>query len=478
MAFDFDSFIDMVWEFDDYFWFIPLVLIVALGLYSTVKFRAVQFTELKEMLKVTFSLEKDKKDKITPFHIFWVSMGNRIGVGNIVGPITAIIFGGPGAILWMWIFATLGGATSFVETTVGQIFKSKDDNGDYIGGPAHNVAKGMRSKKFGIIIAVLMIAVYIGGYVLSEIATISSSFVSAYDFEFNTLVIAFILVVIAILVAIGGFKGVARASVLIVPFMAVGWVILSIVIIMMNADGIPGAIGSIFTCAFNVPSAVSGGIGAMIVWALRRGIWSNEAGEGTITNISSSAHVPHPAKQGLSQSFGVLFDTIISTMTALVILSFFNGDYEALAASAATFDNGSMPLLQFVMGETIGGIAPTLVFFFMFLFAITCFMGDYVIGMNNLKFITEDKRVKIALIIVTIAIVFFSAYSGSEGLYAIMDVLLGVCGVVNCIVMFKLSKYAYEAFKDYRRQKAEGIEDPIFHKSALSDSTGVTEWDD
>jgi len=130
------------------------------------------------------------------------------------------------------------------------------------------------------------------------------------------------------------------------------------------------------------------------------------------------------------------------------------------------------------MGETIGGIAPTLVFFFMFLFAITCFMGDYVIGMNNLKFITEDKRVKIALIIVTIAIVFFSAYSGSEGLYAIMDVLLGVCGVVNCIVMFKLSKYAYEAFKDYRRQKAEGIEDPIFHKSALSDSTGVTEWDD
>lgn len=478
MSFDFDSFIDMVWEFDDYFWFIPLVLIVALGLYSTVRFGAVQFTELKEMFKVTFSLEKGSRDKITPFHVFCVSMGNRIGVGNIVGPITAVIFGGPGAILWMWIFATLGGATSFVETTVGQIFKSKDENGDYIGGPAYNVAKGLKSRKLGVAIAVLMIAVYIGGYVLSEIVTISSSFVGAYSFDYNTLVIALVLVVIAVLVAIGGFNGVAKASVLIVPFMALAWIILSLVIILMNAGGLPDAIVSIFTCAFNVPSAVSGGIGAMIVWALRRGVWSNEAGEGTITNISSSAHVPHPVKQGLSQSLGVFFDTIVSTMTALVVLSFFKGDYDDLAALAASFGNESMPLLQFVMSDTLGGVAPTVVFIFMFLFAITCFMGDFVIGMNNLKFITPNKKVKIALIIITIGIVFFSAYYGSEGLYAIMDVLLGVCAIANCYMMFRLSKYAIEAFKDYRKQKAEGIDDPVFHKSALSDSSGVTEWDD
>jgi len=478
MSFDFDSFIDIVWEFDDYFWFIPLVLIVALGLYSTVRFGAVQFTELKEMFKVTFSLEKGSRDKITPFHVFCVSMGNRIGVGNIVGPITAVIFGGPGAILWMWIFATLGGATSFVETTVGQIFKSKDENGDYIGGPAYNVAKGLKSRKLGVAIAVLMIAVYFGGYVLSEIVTISSSFVGAYSFDYNTLVIALVLVVIAVLVAIGGFNGVAKASVLIVPFMALAWIILSLVIILMNAGGLPDTIVSIFTCAFNVPSAVSGGIGAMIVWALRRGVWSNEAGEGTITNISSSAHVPHPVKQGLSQSLGVLFDTIVSTMTALVVLSFFKGDYDDLAASAASFGNESMPLLQFVMSDTLGGVAPTVVFIFMFLFAITCFMGDFVIGMNNLKFITPNKKVKIALIIITIGIVFFSAYYGSEGLYAIMDVLLGVCAIANCYMMFRLSKYAIEAFKDYRKQKAEGIDDPVFHKSALSDSSGVTEWDD
>jgi AGCS family alanine or glycine:cation symporter/putative sodium/glutamine symporter len=404
-------------------------------------------------------------------------MGNRIGVGNIVGPITAIIFGGPGAILWMWIFATLGGATSFVETIVGQIFKSKDDKDGYIGGPAYNVAKGMNSRKLGVIIAALMIAVYFGGYNLSAVTSISSSFKGAYDFEYNTLVIALVLAAIAVVVAIGGFKGVAKASVLIVPIMALGWVILSIAIIVMNIGGLPDAIASIFACAFNVPSAVGGGVGAMIIWALRRGVWSNEAGEGTITNISSSAAVSHPVKQGLSQSLGVFFDTIISTMTALVVLSFFSGDYEALIAAVASFGNGSMPLLQFVMSDTLGGIAPTLVFIFVFLFAITCVMSDYVIGMNNLSFITKDRKVRFALIIISVFIVFFSAYYGSEGLLAIMDVLLGVCGIVNCFVMFKLSKYAIEAFNDYRRQKAEGIDDPVFHKSALSDPSGVTEWD-
>ena len=470
-----ESFIDQVWEFDDILWNIPFALIITLGIYSTLKFKGVQFVQIKEMFRVTFSLEKGAKDKITPFHVFCVSMGNRIGVGNIAGPITALMMGGPGAIFWMWVFATLGGATSFVETTVGQIFKSKDSNGDYLGGPAHNVAKGLRSRKLGILMACLMIAVYVSGYILSEISTISTAFTGAYQFEYNNLVIAFILAVFAFMVALGGFKRVAQISIYVVPAMAVGWVILALVVILMNIGGLPQAIYAIFNCAFNLPATLGGGVGAMLTIALRRGIWSNEAGEGTITNISSSANVEHPAKQGLSQSIGVLFDTAISTMTALIILCYFNGNYDAMMGLGI---EDSMPLLQHVMGATIGGFAPTLVFFFMFLFAITCFMGDYVIGENNLKFITEDIKARIGLVLVTISVVFFAAYFGSDGLYAIMDVMLAICGIVNCIVMFKLGKYAYEAFVDYNRQKKEGIENPVFHKSALSDSTGVTEWDD
>ncbi len=469
-----ESLMDAVWEFDDYLWYVPFALIICLGIYSTIRLKGLQITNIAEMCKVTFSMERSGKNKVSPFQVFCMSMGNRIGVGNIAGPITALLMGGPGAIFWMWVFATLGGATSFVETTVGQIFKSRDDKGDFIGGPAHNVAKGLKSKRLGMLIAFLMIAVYIGGYVLSEISTISTSFSGAYDFQYSSLVIAFILCVIAVLVITGGFKRVAKASALVVPVMAVLWVGMCLVVMLMNYAGIPEAVSSIFSCAFNVPATVGGGVGAMLTIAMRRGIWSNEAGEGTITNISSSADVPHPAKQGLSQSLGVLFDTAISTMTALMVLSFFT-DYDALVATGI---EDSMPLLEHVMGSTLGGIAPTLVFFFMFLFAITSFMGDYVIGENNLKFITKDKKARVCLMLLTIGVVFFSAYFGSDGLYAIMDVLLAICGAVNCVVMFKLGKYALEAYQDYREQKAAGVKDPVFHKSALSDPSGVTEWDD
>ena len=470
----FESFIDTVWEFDDYLWYIPFALIICLGIYSTIKLKGIQFIHLPEMFKITFSREKTGKDQISPFHVFCMSMGNRIGVGNIAGPITALLMGGPGAIFWMWIFATLGGATSFVETTVGQIFKNKDENEGFIGGPAYNVFNGLGSRKFGLILAGLMIAVYIGGYVLSEISTISTSFTGAYDFQYNNLVIAFILVAIAVLVVTGGFKRVAKASALVVPAMALLWIVLCIVVMCMNIDGVPNAIVSIFDCAFNIPATVGGGVGAMLTIAMRRGIWSNEAGEGTITNISSSADVTHPVKQGLSQCLGVLFDTLISTMTALVVLSFFT-DYDALVATGI---EDSMPLLEHVMSSTIGGIAPSFVFFFMFLFAITSFMGDYVIGENNLRLITKEKKAKYGLIALTLAVVFFAAYFGTDGLYAIMDVLLAICGIVNCFVMFKLGKYALEAYTDYREQKKRGVEDPVFHKSCLSDPSGVTAWDD
>ncbi len=470
----FESFMDTVWEFDDYLWYVPFALIICLGLYSTFRLKGIQFTRLAEMFKITFSREKTGKDKVSPFQVFCMSMGNRIGVGNIAGPITALLMGGPGAIFWMWVFATLGGATSFVETTVGQIFKRRDENGDFVGGPAYNVFSGIGSKRLGLLLAALMIAVYIGGYVLSEISTISTSFTGAYDFEYNSLVIAFFLLVVAVLVVTGGFRRVAKASAIIVPIMALLWVALCLSVMLMNAGGIPDAISSIFTCAFSVPATVGGGVGAMLTIAMRRGIWSNEAGEGTITNISSSADVSHPVKQGLSQSLGVLFDTLISTMTALVILSYFSG-YDELVATGI---EDSMPLLEYVMRSTVGGLAPSLVFIFMFLFAITSFMGDYVIGANNLKLITDDRRAKAGLIALTLAVVFLSAYFGTDGLYAIMDVLLAVCGVVNCIVMFKLGKYALEAYDDYRRQKSEGTENPVFHKSCLSDPSGVTAWDD
>ena len=466
------SIADTIWEIDDYLWYIPFVLIIALGLYSTIRFKGIQFTKLKEMFRITFSKTKGEKNEsgITPFHVFCVSMGNRVGIGNIAGPVTAILTGGPGAIFWMWVFAALGGATSFVESTIGQLFKSRGHDGISKGGPAYNISKGLQWKKLGVVVAFLMILMYIVGYISSEVTAISEAFCGAFQFENNSLILAIVMTVIAGIVAIGGFKGVAKASAYIVPFMALGWFALCIVVIVMNFSNLGNAFAMIFGYAFNPPAFVGGLAGSLIV-GMRRGIWSNEAGIGTITNVSSMADVDHPAQQGLSQSLGVLFDTIICTLTAFVVLTF--GGFDA----TIQITDDSMPYLQSIFEGAIGSIAPTLVFIFVFLFAITCFMGDFVIGENNLRFITESKKAKIGIIVLVMVVVFISCFWASDTAFAVLDVLLAICGVINCIAIFKLFNRAVEVYKDYREQKSKGIEEPKFHKDALSDDTGVTEWD-
>lgn len=461
---------DLLWEIDDYLWYIPFVLIAALGIFATVKFKGVQFTQLKEMCRVTFSREKKENASVAPFHVFCVSMGNRVGIGNIAGPVTAIIFGGPGAIFWMWVFAALGGATSFLESTIGQLFKSKDADGGYEGGPAFNVSKGLNMKKFGLFIAFLMILMYIVGYISSEVSAISEAFCEAFVFDNNSLILAIVMTVMTLIIALGGFNRIARISSIVVPFMAVAWLIICVVVICINFSGLGNAFVMIFKYAFSPPAFVGGFLGALL-WGMRRGIWSNEAGIGTITNVSSKADVLHPAAQGLSQSLGVLFDTIICSLTAFVILSYSGFD------ASVQITQDSMPYLQSVFTDALGDIASILVFFFIFLFAVTCLMGDYVIGENNMRFITSNKYAKIAIIVLTMVVVFISCFFASDAVFAVLDILLAIVGVINVFVIFKLSKRAVEAYRDYRRQKEEGIKEPEFHKSALSDDTGVTEWD-
>jgi len=462
--------VDLLWEFDDYLWFIPFVLIILLGLYSTLRFKGIQFTQLREMCKITFSRDKKDKGKVTPFHVFWVSMGNRVGIGNIAGPVTAILTGGPGAIFWMWIFATLGGATSFVESTIGQLYKSKDSEGNYKGGPAYNMSKGLQLKKMGAFVAFMMVMMYIVGYISSETAAISEAFCEAFPFENNMLVIAIALTLITLVVAIGGFRKVAFASQWIVPMMVLGWFLICGITIIINAGNIGNAFYMIFTYAFSPPAFVGGLAGALIV-GMRRGIWSNEAGIGTITNVSSLAEVDHPASQGLSQSLGVLIDTLVCTLTAFVVLTY--GGFTATEAIGVD----SMPYLQNIFAEALGGFAPILVTVFIFLFAITCLMGDFVIGENNMKFITEAKIAKYCVVVLVLAVVFLSSFFASDLVFAVLDILLAICGIINCFVIFKLFGRAVEVYKDYRAQKDAGVENPRFHKDALSDDTGVTEWD-
>ena len=427
---------------DEYIWYIAFVLIVCAGIYATVRLRLIQVSGLKEMIKVTFFDKTERKEgKLSSFQVFCMSMGSRIGVGNITGPIMAIMVGGPGAIFWMWVFAVIGMATSFLETTIAQIYKVPNENGGFRGGPAYTLFHGLGMKRIGMIAAFVMILMYLVGFISGEVVSMSEAVHYAFDFEGVNLVFALLLTAATALLLIGGVYKIADLSVKVVPLMAIAWFVVCIICIALGPEGVVSGIASIFEYAFSIPSVIGGGIGAVIIAGMQRGVWSNEAGIGTITNLSSMADVKHPVKQGYTQAIGVLIDTLVSTMTALVVLSF----------------AGIGPLHDMYIAVGL--------------------MSDIVIGEGNLMLIKDSKVAKYCMWGLLLVVVFLSSFFASDAIVVIMDILLAVCAFFNAIILVKVARRGIEAFHDYRRQKKEGIEEPVFHKSCLSDSTGVTEWD-
>ncbi len=457
---------------DTYIWYVAFVLIICVGLYATIRLGGIQVAGFKEMVKVTFLNRGDHKEgKLSSFQVFCMSMGSRIGVGNITGPILAILVGGPGAILWMWIFALIGMATSFLETTIAQIYKVPKENGGYRGGPAYTLFHGLGMKRLGMMAAFVMILMYLVGFISSEVISMSEAVHYAFDFDGINILFATLLTIATAVLLIGGVYKIANLSVKVVPLMAIAWFAVCIVTIALGPEGIINGFSSIFEYAFNIPSVIGGSVGAVIITGMQRGVWSNEAGIGTITNLSSMADVKHPVSQGYTQAIGVLIDTLVSTITALVVLSF--ADIDALVGSGLE----SIPLLQHIFTDTLGSVAPYVVMIFMFVFAFTCLMSDIVIGEGNLMLIKESRIAKYGMWILLLAVVFLSSFYASDALVVIMDVLLAVCAFFNTFIMIKLARRGIEAFQDYRRQKREGVEEPVFHKDCLSDDSGITEWD-
>lgn len=461
---------------DTYIWYVAFVLIVAVGLYATIRLKGLQVSSIGEMIRVTFFKNREcHEGKLSSFHVFCMSMGSRIGVGNITGPILAMMVGGPGAILWMWIFAGIGMATSFLETVIGQIYKTPNENGGFRGGPAYTLFHGLGMKRLGMIAAFVMIMMYLVGFVSGEVISMSEAVQGAFDYEWTHLVFAVVLTFVTGLILIGGIYRVADLSVKIVPAMAICWFIICIASIALAPSGVIHAFAMIFEYAFTLPAALGGGFGTIIVISgMQRGVWSNEAGIGTITNLSSIADVKHPVAQGYTQALGVLIDTLVSTMTALVVLSY--ADFGALHDIYLSVGEDSIPVLQGVFSDTIGSIAPYVVAVFMFIFAFTCLMSDVVIGESNLMLIKDSKLASYAMKALLLAVVFLSCFFASDELVVFMDILLAVCAFFSTFIMVKLARRGLEAFRDYRAQKAAGVDEPEFHKSCLSDSSGVTSW--
>ncbi len=466
---------DLFWFVDDYFWGISFVFLIGLGIIFTIKLKGLQILKIKETSSLALSgvSEGKKTSKVSSFEAFCIGMGARIGVGNIAGVATAIMMGGPGAVFWMWIFAIIGSASSFMESTLAQIFKEKKEDGHFYGGPAYYASKGLGNRKLGIIAAVLLVLTFGVGFIGVQSCNASSALSGAFDFENNHLVFAIIIAALAALILFKGLKAAAKFSARVVPIMAVLWIVFALVAICFNIGGVVNAIAMIFQYAFTVPSALGGAIGTIIVTGLKRGVFSNEAGLGSVANIAATANVKHPVKQGMIQSFGVLVDTlVVCTITAFVVLSY--GNFAEISALGLKGAN----LVQAITADSMGNIANYIIALFMFIFAFTSLIGYYTMSESNARFIKDSKK-NILLVRILVIIVAFCAACVTDVtiMDAFSDTFMAAMAAVNMVIVALLSRKVFEAYADYRKQKKAGVEEPEFHKDALSDATGVTEWE-
>ena len=458
-----------------YIWYIAFVFLIGLGLYFTYRLKFLQILKVDETSKLALTniSADDDKEKVSSFEAFCIGMGARIGVGNIAGVATAIITGGPGAVFWMWIFAIIGAASSFMESVLAQLYKEKKSDGSYHGGPAYYATKGLKSRKLGIALAFLTVLAFGVGFVGVQATNSAAALSKAFEFEYNEVVFGLIIAAAAAIVFFGGVKKIGKFTAKVVPLMALAWIIFAGIVICMNFGKVPMAVEMIFKYAFDAESIIGAGIGTVIMTGLKRGVFSNEAGLGSIANVAATANVKHPAKQGMIQSFGVLVDTlVVCSVTAFVILSF--GDWSAIS----TLGLKGAPLVQEIMAQSIGDVAIYGLALFTLVFAFTSMVGYYTMSESNMRFIKDDQKLINVIRVVIILVAFASCLIDVSLMDLISDTFMALMGAVNMLVVLLLSPKAIAIYKDYRKQKNEGIEEPVFHKDVLGgDTDGITEWD-
>ena len=475
-----------------YVWYIAFVFLVGLGIYFMIRLKGLPILRIHRTSKLALSgvKEGEHKHTVSSFEAFCIGLGARVGVGNIAGVASAIIVGGPGAVFWMWIFAIIGSASSFMESTLSQLFKEKKSDGQYHSGPAYYAQKGLGSRKLAVLLAILIVITFGIGFVGVQATNSATALAGAFVFDHNKTIFGALIAIAAAIIIFGGMKRIAKFSTKIVPVMALFWFVFCIIVICCNIDGVIHAVEMIFSNAFGIQSVGGGALGAVMMMGLKRGVFSNEAGLGSIANIAGTADVKHPVKQGMIQSFGTIVDTlVVCSFTAFVILSFGSyGDITALNEAVNPTVPGADPignatLVQGIFQETfLGGTGPIIVSLFMLVFAFTSLIGYYTMSESNIRFIKDDKKFVFAVRVLIIAVAFLSCIISTGQMEQICDTFMAAMGAVNMIVVFLLSKFVFRAYKDWREQEDAGVEDPVFHRSVVQDlidekKANITEWE-
>lgn len=464
--------IDIINQVNDLLWgYVIIAVLVGCGVWFTVRMRFVQFRMLGEMVRLLNDSPvkvKGQERHISSFQAFTVSLASRIGTGNLAGVATAIVVGGPGAVFWMWVMALFGAATAFVESTLGQLYKLRHSE-SFIGGPAYYIQRGLHCRWMAVLFAILITVTF--GLANNSVQTNTICGAMEGAFGWNPTVVGIVLMVLTLLVVFGGIQRIARVSSILVPLMALGYLILALVIIVMNIHLIPHVFKVIIESAFGLEQAVGGTVGAAIMNGVKRGLFSNEAGEGSAPNAAATAAVSHPVKQGFIQALGVFTDTlVVCSCTAFIIL--ISGFYEHPQL------NGIM-LTQEALESQVGPLGPIFIALAILMFAYSSMIGNYYYGEANIRFMTNRPIVLTVYRILSGGVmVMLGSLLSLNTVWSIIDFCMALLTACNLVAIILLGKYVFRLLDDYTSQRQRGIKSPTFHRSQIPEIEHDLEcWD-
>lgn len=450
--------------------YILVAILIGLGLYFTFRTCFVQFRLFPEMFRVIRGEAGAEKKGVSAFQAWTISTASRVGTGNMAGVALAIATGGPGAIFWMWLIALIGGATSFIESTLAQVYKVKDGNekGAFRGGPAYYMKLALHSKGMAVLFSILITITY--GFIFNAVQTNTMAVAFNNSFHMNRFIFGIVVMAFAGLVIFGGVKRIARFTGIVVPVMAIIYLIVAFIVLIMNLTDVPSMIALIFTNAFGLKEVVGGGIGAAILQGIKRGLFSNEAGLGSAPNAAAAANVSHPAKQGLVQTLSVFTDTLlICSATAFMIL------ISDVWTDASASDG--IRLTQQSMNSLIGDWAGPFVGISILFFAFSSVIGNYYYGESNIKFHTESRKLLTTYRIAILFFILFGAVTSVPLVWSLADFFMALMALTNLVAITLLSRIAFMVLKDYINQKKQG-KNPIFKRSNLPQLKNIECWGD
>lgn len=462
---------DLLTKLNDFMYtYVLIIMLVGVGVYFTVKTRGVQFRLIKDGIKSM--LEKAETDengekKVSSFQALMISTASRVGTGNIAGIATAIAAGGPGAVFWMWLMALIGGASAFVESTLAQIYKVKQ-NGQFRGGPSYYMERALNKRWLGVLFSVLLITCFAYGFNGLQAYNMSSAlayYIPNYSQTSGPMIMGLIIAVATALVIFGGAQRIGFFSSIIVPVMAGLYILLGIVTMIMNITELPAVFALIFREAFDVQAITGGFAGSAVVIGIKRGLFSNEAGMGSAPNASASADVEHPVNQGLVQIISVFIDTIlICTATAMMLFT------SGVEGVSGVLDG--IPFVQAAVSANVGEIGIHFITFAILAFAFSSLIGNYFYAESNILFIKNSKPLLFCFRITCIAAVFLGALADFSLVWNLADVTMGFMAIVNIIAIFMLRKTAVAALNNYEQLKKQGKK-PVFDEKAIGISGTV-----